>query len=284
MEFKYIINDPGLNININARINIFILTIKISKKFKKLEEYLKDNKINYFKVLGFTKENLNKADPKYFTKFCKLTCTNSVKGCGISHLYIHKFIEQHREELKDISLVIEDDTFVDFKNLSCLVDNIKENYTSPGIIQLIGNTILKIKSKPLTNVYSLNNYKIHFLLGAYLTNIETSKIIVEKLKINYHIDFMLNTLDLENFVIEPNLAIQTGWDNSSMITQGKLFPKYYTLAMPLFKIPFLNIVITFNLIILILLLILINLIISIPILFFIYGILVAEFIELDLLK
>lgn len=232
--------------------DIFILTLNNSyfdeyyTRYHKLELYMNKNNIKFIKFVG---TKTPPKDTKKISSFCKYFCTKSIKGCGYSHLMIWKNINSK------YALIIEDDTFVNFTKLKNIINNIMEFYekNDVGIIKLTSSGYILKNTIKLNNNYSLKEYKYNYFLGAYIISKEKALNLYNQFKLSYHIDFNINSYNNKQYTIFPNLANQE-FVTSNMINVDKKilnklpFTLYYTLNLPLIKIPFINIIITFSII------------------------------------
>ena len=186
-------------------------------------------------------------------------------GCGLGHLKIWDIIKEIQDDIIDI--ILEDDTIVYFDKLDSLllyeIKNILEILDSKdysknsknsknkefGILQLSGASFLTKSEFELNNNYSIINSKIHFTLGAYIVSKKSARYLSDNIILNYHIDFMLNTLKINNYIIQPQIANQYGWSDSTMCDKKyKVINKTndnikYSLTLPLMC--FNDIIITF---------------------------------------
>jgi len=181
---------------------------------------------------------------KYITKLCSLFCSNSIIGCGISHIKIYEEIIKHKY---NNTLILEDDIY--FK------DNF-HNVLNEALLELPHDyDILYLGSFGLSNIkpyYDYNNifkifnllknrnikeYKtIHvpeFALGnhGYIISYEGCKKILNIIKkLNYHIDFTIayNNDKLNIYSVKEKIVFQKNEDsnNAELIGFPKIFNYY----------------------------------------------------------
>lgn len=278
MDVKY--ENNGMVLENLFNINIIVLTLPESKRYEKINTFMKKNKINFYRIFGINKNNIENYKSK-IGKFCEYFCTDSMIGCGLAHLNIFNELNTNSYFENDLTLIIEDDTFVNFSELNKILPNLIEftkNKDNLGIIQLSGMNLIKKETLTLTEDYVLSNYFLHGSLSAYLITKKTARYFYDTIQINYHIDFLLSFTPYKNFLLEPNLAYQLGKYDSSMINRGKIMDKRYELFFPIIKIPYLNFNVNFSLIILILIIVLFVCLKIESIIFLFFGVLFLEII------
>lgn len=263
-------------------LNIYVLTLENSTRYKVLEEYLNSQGIKFNTFYGINGKEMNKNDYKeYITNSCMAMCSNSLIGCALSHIKIWEMISK---DPNSINLIIEDDTFVNFAELNTVLDSLIQvmNNDKTGIIQLTSWTLFK-KGKIELGNYTLYNNKIHFTLGAYLISGRVANILKKAIKIDYHIDFMLNTINnFNNYSISPKIAAQRGWNDSNISKSNKkILGSTYFMDLPLIKIPYTNIIISFMLLIMIFIIFVALYFKLEPIAWLIIGLLFADVLSFD---
>lgn len=143
----------------------------------------------------------NKIDP-----ICKMTCTNSIIGCGLSHIYLNDYIYNNND--KEYALILEDDTIP-----RCTVNQIKE-------------TIKKYKDYDAIMVYCQGFCKDSIMnfygsTAAYIVNKKGASFI-RNLKLLTHIDVQLwNMSNIKMKVSPTNLFITDESDSVNRDTKNK---------------------------------------------------------------
>lgn len=277
--------------------NIWVLTLPSSKRYELLEEYLNKNNLKFQKVYGVDgKKEINDDFIKNENKigFMGPFLTKNIIGCGLGHMKIWKIVSE-LENQDSINIVLEDDTYPvvnlitpdlisDIENALMNLEQQKDNF---GLLQLTGGSFISKKKYDLNNGYNIVNSKIHLTLGSYIITPKSASRLLDKIKINYHIDFMLNLAKLNNYMLLPNVSVQNGWDNSTMSNNNKKVLSYcndylyYSLTMPILKIPYINLVINMGLVILFLCFIILILFNNDPILWLLFGFFLIEIITFD---
>ena len=91
----------------------YINLINDSKRKKQTLEQLEKTNLNFKRFEAIDGNTIDKHDlitKGIISKLCKCICTNKTIGCGVSHIMLYKYIEEH--DKNDFSLILEDDIIV----------------------------------------------------------------------------------------------------------------------------------------------------------------------------
>lgn len=209
------------------------------------------DEITFF--FGATKDEIIQYKKLITTPMCNNFCSIGMVGCASSHILLWKYISEKEDGLY---MIIEDDTYIDFKAIESKMKDIAlifKKYKNI-LLQITGEGFL-LKSIEKFNSLSMLNYKYNFFLGCYMLTPNTAKILYQyflKNKINYHIDFTLNFIPCIKIGLLGNIEFgkQEGLTDSNMsLGTSKLINfddykrLYYVLNIPLFSLG--SLIITF---------------------------------------
>lgn len=250
------------------KFDVYIITLKHREdRIKAFKTFYHDylDQINI--VFGLTKQEIEEKRNDLTTTFCNRFCTTPMIGCATSHIMVWKEVCKTGK----VSLVLEDDTFVDLKkvnNLFADFEKLSKSFEEKIFLQLVGEGFfLKRKTRLINGELTTEflTFEEHLFLGCYMLNAEVASLFVkhyEQKKIDYHIDFSLNKVmkkyQIKPFILNEKIGVQTGQTDSNMISNNeniifnptKASFLHYALNLPIIKVN--NIVITFCLIIFIL--------------------------------
>lgn len=226
---------------------IFIITLKNRPdREKKIREYYNKYINDIDIVYGASKVELIKYKKDITTPLCNSICTIPMVGCASSHILVWEKISRESDDY--LSIVIEDDTFIDIGYLEKQFDTLMElfyKHKNKLFLQVVGEGVYLNKIEKLNGLV-FESYIAHLFLGAYIINNKTALDLFmhfKKNKISYHIDFSLNSVEGIDFLLfkNKNVGKQTGLLDSNMRSgKGKLFEEssferlFYTLNLPLF--------------------------------------------------
>ena len=222
--------------------NIYVINMdKDTDRLNNIYKECNKNNIKFERFTGIDASKLSiKEKNKYVTQFCQNFCTNSMIGCGISHIKIYEDVIKNNY---NNVLILEDDVnFINNFNkiLNKVLEELPKNYDILyiGSIGLANkqicydfNLIFKLISNK--NNKQDTNYKNIFCpifpLGTHgyiISNKGCKKILKMFNKVNYHIDFQINynNKNLNTYASTKKLVHQNWKDsnNSDMLS----FPKY----------------------------------------------------------
>lgn len=222
-----------------------IINLKESNdRLKKQEEHYKSRTLQRFEAI---KGSEIKTDILLST-FCSNFCSDSMIGCGLSHINIWKQISNIEEE--KIFIIHEDDVFIDFENIEKF--DFKKIFKNHNIDIL---HIARINNKKIENTFvekiddTFNLYKSSILgTGAYVITPHSAKNLLKKIKsLKYHIDVQIYISSVNQYVIYPYLAFVDGKTTSTQsshdekyllkyLKNNSLFKNmYFILKMPIFS-------------------------------------------------
>jgi len=222
--------------------NIYVINMdKDTERLNNIYKECNKNNIKFERCTGVDASKLSiKEKNNYVTKFCQNFCTNSMIGCGISHIKIYEDVI--KKNYNNV-LILEDDIYF-IKNFQKKLNSILEELPKDYDILYIGavglsnkkisfdfNLIFKLISNK--NNKQDTNYKNIFCpifpLGTHgyiISNKGCKKILKMFNKVNYHIDFQINynNKNLNTYASTKKLVHQNWKDsnNSDMLS----FPKY----------------------------------------------------------
>lgn len=274
----------------------FVITLRARKdRIDNMIEFYNDAPTDIKFFYGLPKDKIISLKDKISTSLCNRFCTTAMVGCASSHILLWNHISETFND-NDIIIIIEDDTFIDIKELNKLYNDIKElynNYDNNLFLQLTGEGFLQ-KEKLIFKNLTLSSFKFHVFLGAYMISGKVAKAFSQyynEKKIDYHIDLSLNRaireLEIKPMILENKIGIQKGMTNSNMSFKNRnmiLFnPEraehlFYTLNFPIIKI--FDLVISFS-VLFFLTLIVLFFCFKIPFLFLIIGIVIPEVLNFD---
>lgn len=164
------------------------------------------------------------------TPICNVLCTNSIIGCGLSHLTLWRKVAE--EDLRN-ALILEDDMFFvdDYREV---LDKAMQQLPEDWDIMYLGCMGLCEKSKkydnPFMSIFHLlktvnNKYESENIfvpefpvaLHAYAISNAGSKKLIDMIdKVNYHIDFEIavRQQNLNIYSCHPNIAYQRSEDSN----------------------------------------------------------------------
>jgi GR25 family glycosyltransferase involved in LPS biosynthesis len=224
--------------------NIYVINMdKDTDRLNNIYKECNKNNIKFERFTGIDAGELSIKDKnKYVTKFCQKFCTNSMIGCGTSHIKIYEDVI--KKKYKNV-LILEDDVYF-IKNFHKKLNEALEELPKDYDILYIGavglsnkktsfdfNLIFKLISNKNNNNKQDTNYKNIFCpifpLGTHgyiISNQGCKKILNIFNKVNYHIDFQINynNKNLNIYATNKKLVHQDWKDsnNSDMLS----FPKY----------------------------------------------------------
>ena len=205
--------------------NAYVINLeKDHERFDKLKKSLK-NKLNLirFNAIDGKKVNMNNNN---ISRICKSICPKSVLGCGLSHIYLSKFILNN--DNNDYALVLEDDVYTPEKNLNYKINNIVKNAPKDWEIILL---YCQGGCKNYKN-YDKNIYEKTFTHGsfaAYLIN-KKGQEKLSKLKLKNHIDVqVLMFSNIKSYSYNKKLFYTDESTSYNRIDnyKYKYSPKYY---------------------------------------------------------
>lgn len=132
-------------------IDIIVISLPNSERYESIKYHMKD--INYYLAKGIN-ENFDRYSN--VGNFCKYFCSNAMIGCALSHIELYKIIKKR-------TLIIEDDTFVDFTKLNLMINELNYDF-----VQLFGSSVFRKKIISLSNNYKLVNGYFNVSLSAYI--------------------------------------------------------------------------------------------------------------------
>jgi len=180
---------------------------------------------------------------KYITKFCKYFCSNSIIGCGISHIKIYENIIKNNYSN---TLILEDDIYFTDNFHQILNDALTELPNNYDILYLGSFGLSNIKSYydynnlfKIFNIFknnTINNhqyntiYKPEYALGTYgyiISYNGCKKILNIIKKLNYHIDFTIafNNNKLNIYGTKEKIIYQKNEDSNNCNMLG--FPRIF---------------------------------------------------------
>lgn len=202
------------------------------------------DEITFF--FGASKDEIIQYKKLITTMRCNSFCSIGVVGCASSHILLWKDISEKED---GYYMIIEDDTYIDFKEIENKMKDIAlifKKYKNI-VLQIIGEGFF-LKSVEKFNSLSMRNYMYNFFLGCYMLTPDTAKMLYQhflKNKINYHIDFALNFVPYIKIGLLGNneFGKQEGLTDSNVsFGASKLinfnYSKrlYYVLNIPLFSL------------------------------------------------
>lgn len=229
--------------------NTYVINLKKDKqKWKKMQSNFKNTGIKLIRFNAIHGANLTDDDKifkkNHITKKCDLICTDSMIGCGLSHIKLANNIINN--DKNDYSLILEDD-------VNPIVSNFKNE-----IIKAINNAP---KNADMIKIYyhgACKNPNDPFLICGSTAGYIITKKGAEKLsnfQLDFHIDWQMQ--QTPNFIVytNPKILISTNIEDSNIAENNILnkvdninvkgFQKIsWYLNEPLFKIPYFNINIT----------------------------------------
>ena len=222
--------------------NIYVInmdedTDRLNKTYKECNK----NNIKFERFTGIDASKLSiKEKRKYVTKFCQNFCTNSMIGCGMSHIKIYEDVI--KKNYNNV-LILEDDIYF-INDFNEIFNEVLEELPKDYDILYIGSVGLSSKetSYDFNLLFKLisnknekqnTNYKNIFCpifpLGTHgyiISNQGCKKILKIFNKVNYHIDFQINfnNKNLNTYASNKKLVYQYWKDshNADILS----FPKY----------------------------------------------------------
>jgi glycosyl transferase family 25 len=195
---------------------------RLSNSYKQLKKYDINNYERYPAVYGkiLTNEEINNIT----TKIGKLFASNSMIGCGKSHINIwNKIIENGYNK----TLILEDD-FILIDNFLTKFDNIIKKAPEEYDILFLSSNIIHNKNLKLYDIddYFYKQLLISQTVGYIITFEGANKILKYLNKISYHIDVELCILSLIhnfNIISVKEALIYQIFDNSNN-TDNREYP------------------------------------------------------------
>jgi glycosyl transferase family 25 len=195
---------------------------RLSNSYKQLKNYNINNYERYPAVYGkiLTNEEINNIT----TKIGKLFASNSMIGCGKSHINIwNKIIENGYNK----TLILEDD-FILIDNFLTKFDNIIKKAPEEYDILFLSSNIIHNKNLKLYDIddYFYKQLLISQTVGYIITFEGANKILKYLNKISYHIDVELCILSLIhnfNIISVKEALIYQIFDNSNN-TDNREYP------------------------------------------------------------
>ena len=231
--------------------NTYVINLKKDReRWFRIYNHLKEHNIKPIRFNAVYGKTLKKKDySEYITKKCQIFCPDSVKGCGLSHILLSKYL--YNNDKNEFALVLEDDAFSKTKNLKKRINTIiKQAPKNWEIIMLYCQGICNKKNKFSNS---------HFVGGtvAYLIN-KNGQYKVSNLKLTNHVDYQIYALNykkIKTYQIKNHLFTQNDDTNSNNKTQSNniiyrtidklnykflthkpsFFLKYYLIKNPLTK-------------------------------------------------
>ena len=196
--------------------NTYVINLKKDReRWVRIYNHLKEHNINPIRFNAIYGKTLKQNEySQHITKKCQIFCPDSVKGCGLSHILLSKYL--YNNDKNEFALVLEDDAFSKTKNLKKKINNIIKQ--APKDWEII---MLYCQGKcGKTKQYNRN--KIVGGMVAYLINKKGQKKI-SNLKLTNHIDSQIYTLNYKNiktYQIRDHLFTQNDDANSNNKTQS----------------------------------------------------------------
>ena len=106
-------------------VNFYVINLdKDRDRWAKQKPELEKAGIQPIRVPGIMYDEVTEEQKnKYFSKFCKYTCPKSVIGSGYAHLNAMRIF--YETDPNDICIILEDDAYPKFKDVSIVMDFIK---------------------------------------------------------------------------------------------------------------------------------------------------------------
>lgn len=230
--------------------NIYVINLKKDKrKWDRIKYYFQNININLIRFNAIDGKNLLENDiifkRNHITKRCNLTCTDGMIGCGLSHIKLANYILKN--DRNDFSVILEDDVrpiVSNFKNeIWKTILNSPKNY---DIIKIYYHGACKNPNHPFLLCGSCAGYILSKKGAKKLSN----------LKLNNHIDWQLQQTSNILVVTSPKILLSENKTDSNIAEKNILsnldnvklrgFESIsWYLNEPFFKIPYLNINVSF---------------------------------------
>ena len=190
--------------------NTYVINLKKDReRWVRIYNHLKEHNIKPIRFNAIYGKKLKKKEySEHITKKCQIFCPDSVKGCGLSHILLSKYL--YNNDKNEFALVLEDDAFSKTKNLKKRINNIIKQVPKDWEIIMLYCQGKCDKTK------QYNRNKIVGGMVAYLINKKGQKKI-SNLKLSTHIDmqiYLLNHKKIKTYHYRNNL-FDTPIDNIS---------------------------------------------------------------------
>lgn len=230
------------------KFNTYVINLqKDIDKWKKIQVNFKNTGLQLIRFNAINGKNIQRTTKKFpITKFCNTFCNDGMIGCGLSHIKLADTI--YKNDKNNFSLILEDDVFP-------IKNDIKQS-----IINLVKNTpknwdIIKIYNvgfcKQLKNPMWLCGSTAGYLLS------KKGALKLSKLKLNYHIDIQIHNNKYLNIYKSKTPLLDVCFNSSNISKfnfltkinnkKNKILgaPLFWFLNQVSFKIPYLNINVTY---------------------------------------
>ena len=216
-----------------------VYVINMDKDLNKLENInniLIENNINYERFSGIDVNLITKDEYNKYTNNISYYLTDSIIGCGISHIKLwEKVIENNYKSV----LILEDDVFIiqnnDY-NLYDVLDNAYKELPKDFDILYLGcmglcnekyiyndwNIIYKLLINESKNNIKYNNFNHIFIPEypvsaiSYIISYNGCKKLLSQIKtVNYHIDIMIQYCNLNKYAVKQKIINQNTINSSN---------------------------------------------------------------------
>lgn len=229
MDIKYNYN--------NKNIDIFIINLENQKsRLTRTMNELKKCNINDDNIYRFNAVNgkqLNFIKNDNIHPICNLICTDSMKGCGLSHINLSKLLYKKKY---DYALVLEDDVKIEKCKLNNILNNIINRFNNIDInwdIILLFYQGFCTENKKTTN-------KLCGSTAAYLISNNGMKKL-SNIKLLYHIDYIRNSSNFNTYVGPLLFRTYDPKFENKILNYNILNQNVnYWLKQPMLKIPIIN--------------------------------------------
>ena len=231
------------------KFNTYVINLqKDNQKWTEIQNNFKNTNIQLTRFDAFLGKKLTKQQQliknKKVTKLCKLTCSDGIIGCGLSHIELAKMIFEKDEN--QFALVLEDDVIPKVNNLKQKIINLAKN--APKNWDLI-----KIHNVGFCRKFNNPIWMCGSTAGYLLSKKGAKKL--SNLKLNYHIDIQIHKNKKFNMYKSQKNLLTVNFKDSSIAKTNlltKLAPNIKLLNAPIiwylnqivFKIPYVNFNIT----------------------------------------